>query len=191
MAPRFLAVQTARDGSGCVNCDEVPKHVPERTARVLPRASGFAIVGSVESSESALSSYIIWWIMAAVLVGVELATGTFYLLAVGAAFVVGGLAAWVGFEGWVQFAVASIASVVGVSAAHRWRKSRTQPPPMPGLDIGQAVKVIEWRDNGTARVQYRGSYWDAELATPQTPRQESMVIEAMRGSVLVIAAPHQ
>ena len=136
-----------------------------------------------------MSSFIIWWIVAAVLVGVELATGTFYLLAVGAACAIGGLAAWMGLETWVQFAIASVASLVGVSAAHRWRMSRAQPPPMPGLDIGQAVKVIEWRDNGTARVQYRGSYWDAELATPQTPRQESMVIEAMRGSVLIIATP--
>ncbi|MEP7083111.1 MAG: NfeD family protein [Betaproteobacteria bacterium] len=138
-----------------------------------------------------MSSYIIWWIVAAVLVGVELATGTFYLLAVGAACVIGGFAAWAGLESWIQFAVASAASLAGVSAAHRWRQSRVQPPPMAGLDIGQTVKVIEWRENGTARVQYRGSYWDAELATPQTPRQESMVILDMRGSVLVIAAPHQ
>lgn len=137
-----------------------------------------------------MSGYIVWWIGAAVLVGVELATGTFYLLAVGAAFAIGGLVAWMGYEGSVQFAVASFASVAGVIAAHRWRKSRAQEPPMPGLDIGQAVKVIEWRDDGTARVQYRGSYWDAELATPYTPRHESMLIKEMRGSVLVLAAPH-
>jgi membrane protein implicated in regulation of membrane protease activity len=129
--------------------------------------------------------------MAAVLVGVELATGTFYLLAVAAAFVIGGLIAWMGFEGWVQFAAASVASVAGVTAAHRWRKSRAQTPQMPGLDIGQAVKVIEWREDGTARVQYRGSYWDAELATPQTPRHEAMVIQEMRGSVLVLTATRQ
>jgi membrane protein implicated in regulation of membrane protease activity len=127
--------------------------------------------------------------MAAILVGVELATGTFYLLAVGAAFVIGGLVAWLGYEGWVQFAVASVASVAGVIAAHRWRKSRMQTPQMPGLDIGQTVKVIEWREDGTARVQYRGSYWDAEPDTAQTPRHESMVIKEMRGSVLVITAP--
>jgi membrane protein implicated in regulation of membrane protease activity len=129
--------------------------------------------------------------MAAVLVGVELVTGTFYLLAVGAAFVIGGLVAWLGFEGWVQLAVASVASVAGVVVAHRWRKSRAQTPQMPGLDIGQTVKVIEWRENGTARVQYRGSYWDAELATPHTSRHESMLIKEMRGSVLVLTAPHQ
>jgi membrane protein implicated in regulation of membrane protease activity len=138
-----------------------------------------------------LSSYIIWWIVAAILVGVELATGTFYLLAVGAACVFGGLAAWLGFEGWVQFAVASLASIAGVTAAQRWRKSHAQMPQMPGLDIGQTVKVIEWQEDGTARVHYRGSYWDAELATPHTPRLESMVIKEMRGSVLVLIAPHK
>ena len=146
---------------------------------------------SALSPENALSSHIVWWIMAAVLVGVELATGTFYLLAVGAAFVIGGVVAWLGFEGWVQFAVACFASIAGVVAAHRWRKSRAEVPQMPGLDIGQTVKVIEWRDDGTARVQYRGSYWDAELATPHTPRLETMVIKETRGSVLVLAAAHK
>lgn len=136
-----------------------------------------------------MSSYILWWITAAVLVGVELATGTFYLLAVGAACLVGGIAAWLGFEGWVQFGVATMASLAGIAAAHRWRKGRGEVPQMQGFDIGQTVKVIEWRENGVARVQYRGSYWDAELATPTTPRHEVMVIKEMRGSLLVLTAP--
>ena len=136
-----------------------------------------------------MSSYIAWWITAALLVGVELATGTFYLLAIGAACVVGGIAAWLGFEAWVQFGVAAIASLAGMTFAHSWRQRRADAPQMPGLDIGQTVKVIEWRDNGAARVQYRGSFWDAELATPTTPRQETMVIQALRGSTLLLAAP--
>lgn len=133
-----------------------------------------------------MSSYVVWWVIAAVLVGVELATGTFYLLAVGAAFAIGGFAAWLGLEPWVQFAVASLFSIVGVSAAHRWRVTRAQPPQMPSLDLGQTVRVIEWRENGTARVHYRGSYWDAELASPETPRGETMTIQDMRGSTLVL-----
>ena len=136
--------------------------------------------------EALVSGYVIWWIMAAVLVGVELATGTFYLLAVGAAFAIGGLAAYAGLEAWVQFAAASVFSVAGISAAHRWRLRRAQPPPMPGLDLGQTVRVVEWRDNGTARVNYRGSQWDAELASADTPRGETMMIQDMRGSVLVL-----
>ena len=135
-----------------------------------------------------MSSYVVWWIMAAVLVGVELATGTFYLLAVGAAFAIGGVAAYIGLETWIQFAVASLFTVVGISVAHRWRQRRAQPPPMPGLDVGQTVRVIEWRENGTARVHYRGSQWDAELASADTPRAETMTIQDMRGSTLVLTS---
>jgi len=138
-----------------------------------------------------LSSHIVWWITAAVLVGVELTTGTFYLLAVGAAFVIGGLVAWLGFEVWVQFAVATAASVLGIVFAHRWRKGRAEAPQMPGLDIGQTVKVIEWREDGSARVQYRGSYWDAELAGADTPRRDTMSIKETRGSVLILTSLHK
>ena len=53
-----------------------------------------------------MSSYWIWWIVAAVLVGAELITGTFYLLAVGVAFAFGGVAALLGAALPVQFAVA-------------------------------------------------------------------------------------
>ncbi|MEO7761778.1 MAG: NfeD family protein [Casimicrobiaceae bacterium] len=133
-----------------------------------------------------MSDYVIWWIMAAILVGVELATGTFFLLALGAAFAIGGLAAYAGLEAWVQLAVASAISIVGVLVAQRWRQRTTQPAQMPGLDVGQSVRVIEWRDDGTARVNYRGSYWDAELAHADTPRAETMMIQDMRGSVLVL-----
>ena len=35
---------------------------------------------------AAMADYWIWWTLAAVLVGAELMTGTFYLLAVGVAF---------------------------------------------------------------------------------------------------------
>lgn len=136
-----------------------------------------------------MSSYIVWWITGAILVGVELATGTFYLLAIGAAFGIGGLAAWLGVDTWVQFAIASVASVIGIFIAHRFRRRVSEPPVMPGLDIGQTVKVIEWRDDGTARVHYRGTQWDAEPATPHTARLETMIIKATRGSVLVLAEP--
>ena len=43
----------------------------------------------------------LWWIAAAILVGVEMMTGTFYLLIVGLACVAGGVVAMVGLDtGW-------------------------------------------------------------------------------------------
>ena len=134
-----------------------------------------------------MSADWIWWIAAAVLIGAELVTGTFYLLAVGAAFAIGGIAAWVGLSHPTQFTIAAVAGVVLVWLAHHWRQRRAPPAPQASLDVGQSVRVQGWNPDGTARVNYRGSQWTAELATPDTPRTETMYIVGTRGSVLVVA----
>ena len=134
-----------------------------------------------------MATYWLWWIASAVLVGAELVTGTFYLLAVGIAVALGGIAAWLGASIPVQWAVAGILGVALTIGAHRWRLSRALPPPQQPFDVGQSVRVQSWNLDGTARVAYRGSQWTAELATPDTPRAESMVIVGMKGSTLVIA----
>ncbi len=134
-----------------------------------------------------MNDYWTWWIAAALLVGAELLTGTYYLLAVGLALGIGGLAAWLGAAAPAQFAVAAVAGVVATAAAHQWRMRRALPPPQAGLDVGQPVHVENWNADGTARVAYRGTQWTAELATPDTPRARTMYIVAMRGSILVVA----
>ncbi len=134
-----------------------------------------------------MAAYWVWWILAGGLVGVELLSGTFYLLAVGLAFAVGGLAAWLGAALGVQLAVAGVLAVVGTIAAHRWRLRKGTPAADLPFDVGQSVEVQAWNPDGTARVFYRGSLWTAQLAAPDTPRAQTMVIVAMRGSTLVIA----
>ena len=47
-----------------------------------------------------MSDYWLWWIAATILVGAELVTGTFYLLALGVAFAFGGIAAWLKQHKW-------------------------------------------------------------------------------------------
>ena len=125
--------------------------------------------------------------LAAVLVGAELFTGTFYLLAVGAAFALGGIAAWLGASCRSSCSSAACWRWPGPSLAHQWRKRHAMPAPQAGLDVGQEVQVLDWHDDGTARVNYRGTQWDAELAAPDAPRAETMYIVDMRGSTLVIA----
>lgn len=131
--------------------------------------------------------YWVWWVLAAVLIGVELMMGTFYLLAVGFAFIAGGVVAWLGTAVPIQLVVAGVLSVVGVIAAHQWRLRRALPPPQTSLDLGQTVQVQTWRDDGSARVEYRGTQWDAEMADAKGPRAETMVIVGTRGSTLLIA----
>lgn len=134
-----------------------------------------------------MAAYWIWWILAGALVAAEVATGTFFLLALGIAFTVGGLVAFAGAGFELQLLAASVLSIAGVFLAHRWRQRRTLPPPDRGYDIGQSVRVQAWNPDGTARVAYRGTLWVAETASPDTPRADTMYIAAMRGSTLVIS----
>jgi len=134
-----------------------------------------------------MSTEWIWWIAAAVLIGAEVVTGTFYLVAIGIAVALGGVAAWLGAGLPLQFGIAGVLGVALTIAAHRWRLAHATPPPQSALDVGQAVRVQTWNPDGTARVAYRGSTWDAELAGPDVPRAETLYIVAMRGSVLVIS----
>jgi membrane protein implicated in regulation of membrane protease activity len=133
-----------------------------------------------------MAAYWTWWALAAVLVGAELMTGTFYLLAVGVAFVAGGFAAWVGASVPVQLLIGGALAIALTMAAHRWRTRRALPPPA-ALDLGHSVRVLGWNDDGSARVDYRGTQWDAELAAPGQGRAEIMYIVGTRGSTLLIA----
>jgi membrane protein implicated in regulation of membrane protease activity len=133
-----------------------------------------------------MADHWMWWALAAVLVGAELMTGTFYLLAVGVAFVAGGVAAWVGASVPVQLLIGGTLAIALTMVAHRWRMRRVLPA-AAALDLGHSVRVLGWKDDGGARVDYRGTQWDAELASPGAPRAETMYIVGTRGSTLLIA----
>jgi membrane protein implicated in regulation of membrane protease activity len=135
-----------------------------------------------------MNDYWIWWILAALLIGAEMLTGTFYLLAVGIAFAFGGIAAWLGAQLPLQLLTAGVLAVVGTVYAHWWRRRAGDPAPMPGFDVGQSVRVEAWQPDGTARVAYRGTQWNGVLASPETPRRDTMYIVGTRGSTLVLAA---
>ena len=129
----------------------------------------------------------LWWIAAAILVGVEMMTGTFYLLVVALACVAGGAVAAMGYDiGW-QWGAAAVVEVLGTLAINRWKRThQTKPKLSNNLDIGAKVSVLEWNEDGTARVAYRGTQWDAVLESSTTPRRVHMVIVDMRGALLVL-----
>jgi membrane protein implicated in regulation of membrane protease activity len=49
------------------------------------------------------------------------------------------------------------------------------------------VRVDRWNADGTARVVYRGTQWNAEPAGPDTYRAQTMYIVATRGSTLILS----
>lgn len=130
--------------------------------------------------------YIYWFLLALVLLGLEMVTGTFYMLVVAIAMVVGGLAALLGLSMAWQLLLCAAAVVAGTIMLRRWKNTQSVEAPNASLDIGQPVRVIKWHDNGSARVFYRGAEWDAEPESADIPHNETLYITAVRGSALVL-----
>lgn len=130
--------------------------------------------------------YVYWFLLALVLVGLEIATGTFYLLVLAVALAVGGAAAVLGAAMVWQFVCSAATGVAGIVILRRWKNSQTSKAPEVGLDIGLPVKVIKWNDDGSARVFYRGAEWDAETESADTPHEGTLYIKAVHGAGLVL-----
>ncbi len=133
-----------------------------------------------------MAIYIYWFLLAFVLLGVEMATGTFYMLVVAIGMLVGGLAAWLQASVAMQLTLCAITVIAGSFILRRWKSTQVKEVASASLDIGQPVRVIKWNDNGTARVFYRGAEWDAETESAATPRDEKLYIAAVKGSCLIL-----
>ena len=133
-----------------------------------------------------MQAYVVWWIVAAVLVAVELTSGTFYLLVYGIAAVVAGLAAWFGAGVTAQLLIAAVIAAVGTLALRHWSRSTAHPEStVQDMDIGQPVQVESWQgDRG--QVKYRGALWDAEAESASTDSAQPLVIRAVKGNTLVL-----
>lgn len=128
-----------------------------------------------------------WLIAALILAGLEMLSGTFYLLAIAIGFASGALAAWAGQGLALQIVLVAIVGVIAVIALHRWKNTHLPAPEANGaMEIGQRVKVLEWLDERHARVQYRGTQWHAELASDAITNLDDYFITAVHGNTLVI-----
>ncbi len=116
-----------------------------------------------------MSEATVWWILAAGLVGVELMTGTFYLLMIA----IGMSAAALGAHAQANMATQLIlAAVVGGGAVALWHWRRAQHPSAAratankdvNMDIGETVQVKHWDADRHTVVSYRGANWSATLA---------------------------
>jgi membrane protein implicated in regulation of membrane protease activity len=137
-----------------------------------------------------MADWINWLVAAGVLVALELFTGTFYLLmiAIGAGF--GALVALAGIGIPGQTIAAAVLAVAATGLLYRSRlgrpaRSDAARDPNVNIDIGQVVRVDEWRD-GRARVKYRGALWDVELGKGAIPEAGNFRIAEMHGSRLIV-----
>ena len=133
-----------------------------------------------------MQAYMWWWVLAAVLVGVELTSGTFYLLVYGGAAVAAGIAAWLGAGLLVQLLAAGVIATLGTLALRHWKRNTDHPESsLQDMDIGQIVLVESWQD-GRGQVKYRGAVWDAEAESAGVDSTHPLVIRAVKGNTLIL-----
>ncbi len=136
-----------------------------------------------------MQPYVWWFLLALGVLGLEMLTGTFYMLVFSIALSAGGLMALGKFDFTVQLVVAAIIGVAGTLLLRAWKTAHSHKtmPENQNLDIGQRVTVETWHENGSARVTYRGTQWDAELESPDTPHNVPLYIKDRNGSVLILS----
>ena len=110
----------------------------------------------------------IWWLLAGATVGLELLTGTFYLLMFALGLAAGAIGAHLGLSQPLQIVVAAL---VGGGAVLYWHLRQSKLKALDGastetnhnvhIDIGSSVDVAAWSPSGTARVVHRGTEWAA------------------------------
>ncbi len=133
-----------------------------------------------------MEHYIYWFILALVLLGLEMATGTFYLLVLSIAAGLGGVFALAGLENVYVYGLTGLLSSGGILLVRYAKGTRLRAAESDNLDIGQPVRVVSWNADGTARVQYRGAEWDAEPESPDTAREATLYIKGTLGSKLIL-----
>jgi len=133
-----------------------------------------------------MEPYIYWFVLGLVLIIIEMASGTFYLLVLGIAMAAGGLAALLGASLIWQLVACAVVAATGTIILRRYKGSRTDNASTSNLDEGQSVKVLKWNEDGSARVFYRGAEWDAKTEDSDTPHNETLYIKALQGSTVIL-----
>ena len=132
-----------------------------------------------------------WWVVVGLLVIVELASGTFYLLMLALGSAAGAVAAHLGLGLSTQIVVAAICGggTTVLWHLHRMKHPRSAPAnqnPDVHLDIGREVWVAAWAADGCTRVSYRGTEWSARLAPGFEPHSGKHRIYATEGNSLIL-----
>lgn len=143
-----------------------------------------------------MSDWMIWLSLAAILVILELSTGTFYLLMIGIGMGAGAIAAWFDHTVSLQLLVAAVIGVAATAILRTsgWgsrRRVDASRDPNVHMDVGQTLHVDTWFDRdgiATARADYRGAQWDVELVPGEAARPGAFVIREIRGSRLVVSS---
>jgi len=133
----------------------------------------------------------LWWLAAGTVVGIELLTGTFYLLMLAMGLAAGALAAHTGASLVVQLVVAALVGGGAVAISYHLKKRRLSDPSARAdrsvnLDVGEIIHIEAWNPDGSASVQYRGANWTAIHQPGITPSAGAHRVCELVGSRLLV-----
>lgn len=133
----------------------------------------------------------LWWLATGLMVGIELLTGTFYLLMLALGLAAGALAAHAGLTVTGQM-IASAAVGAGAVVGLHYARLRRPGDPSPradrsvNLDVGEIVHIDAWQADGTASVKYRGARWTAIHHPHATPTPGAHRVAELVGNRLLV-----
>jgi membrane protein implicated in regulation of membrane protease activity len=132
--------------------------------------------------------YHYWWIAALLVLVMELLTGTVFLLIVCGAFLVAGLASWLGSGEIMATIIGAISGSIGVIVLRRYQRDRTLAQPLSAdLNQGQLVVLLS-RNGNVGRVRYRGTEWDAILLDSKLSAGDVGYIAGHENNYLLISS---
>ena len=137
-----------------------------------------------------MATYLLWAIAGFVLIIAELVSGTFYLLVLGVAALVGALVAYLGGAFWLQAIFTAASTLIGTYLVHAWwQRHPKESQGENSLEVGQTVVFESWVNeaSGTARVKYRGASWDAKVTGSAKP-EDVLTIKALEQGVLQVGS---
>lgn len=138
-----------------------------------------------------MSESTVWWLLAGVLVALELSTGTFYLLMLAVGAVAGALAAHAALALTGQLVVSAVVGLALVVGCYLVRRRKPGDPSARAersvnLDVGETLQITQWHDDRTASVRYRGAQWTVLLREGVSPEPGLYRVTELQGNRLVV-----
>jgi membrane protein implicated in regulation of membrane protease activity len=132
--------------------------------------------------------FISWLVFGALFILAEFGFGNAYLFSTGLACIYPSIASFTGAPTGTQLLVFGIGSVIHALVVKILRK-RPASGTTENLqaDVGARVDIIEWIDESSARVSYRGTEWFAEKMNDAMPCSAHATIVKLQYGRLIIA----
>ena len=140
-----------------------------------------------------MSQWVVWTVVALAMAGLELLTGTFYLIVLSLSAACGAVAAFAGASIVVQVSVFAVCSVVGCPCVYFYRKhlyaASEESDSLQNIDEGNTVVIDAFDENRLAKVLYRGAPWTAQAAQDSGTKPGTYRILKVDGSRLIVKGP--